>query len=1171
MRRNRVIYLLTTVLIVLLAAGGATAEAPYQLYEYTGDVNATHLDADYELLPSDLGKRWEYISYIPDGIENNSNFNSSEVALGSGVSADLGWMITAGDPNTLIATFDSGYYLDRGDIYKKLFLNKHELAGCYPLNAGGNNPGGAGSPVFDIDGNGLFNCQDYDNDPRFQFSDDARPNGPFGDGQCQDFGEEEGRIDVRDIIHCCSDGVDNDGNGFVDDIAGWDFFWDDNDPYDNVGNGGQGYSHGTQTARLAVAGANDGGDIGMCPNCMVLPLRVSDSFIADADNFAMAVVYAVDQGAGVIAEALGSVNCGSFCRAAIDYAYYNNVIHIGSAADETSMHQNQPGATEHGIYTHSIRFDANEYGEKITSFLHFSNSTNYGARLQLSTPSLAASSGAVGLTGGLAGLIVSRGVEIGLTPILSANEIQQILLTTVDDINIPGSDTDESKFPSHEGWEPHHGYGRTNIRKALEMVAEGTIPPEADILEPRWFDVKYPDRTPTIEITGYANARRADSFTWTLSWAPGIDPLADDFTVITSGTSSEAVEGVLGELDITEFVAQTEPKYLQYGNVDEFTNKYTATLLLEVVDSADNRGEFRKAFYIHQDPDLFPAFPIATEGSIESSPKMADFDGDGDYEVVVVDNSGYVHLLQHDGTEMPGFPARTGLQPELDPNNPNNHLALQPYADGEMTSEGYCGSINAPAIGDLDGDGTLEIVVPTLCPSLYVYNSDGSVRDGFPAHTQFENSYLQDLAIPGEEIDNGFFSAPVLYDLDGNGDLEIIAAGLDGWMYVFDDDGSNHPGFPVQMIDPQTTSLCRFEGEEPHNSRIVSTPAVGDANADGLPDILVGTNEIYGGGACGRGYMMHGDGNNNASGSPFHPNWPMAPAGVYVDILPYIGRGVSMGPIMAQVDSDPQLEFSLLAIGSFGFIYDHDTTEITQCDAVNFGALSNSSDAPLIQAVNNPSFGDIDQDGVVELVNAGFGTLYAAARLNDGTRIEYDHLIGAWNARTGESMKGFPRKMEDWQFFMNPAIADLDGDGFPEVINGSGGFYLHAFNNNGLEPEGWPKFTGQWILGSPAVGDVDGDGYLDVAVTTRSGYIYIWSTKGPADGVIEWNSFHHDNRNTGNYETPIARQAGPSASKGSDDDGGCGCRPTSGANGLGSILFFLLLLPLARLTLRRFN
>ena len=50
------------------------------------------------------------------------------------------------------------------------------------------------------------------------------------------------------------------------------------------------------------------GDAGVCPLCRFIPLRVGDSFIADVQAFAQAVVYATDNGASIVQCALGTIN-----------------------------------------------------------------------------------------------------------------------------------------------------------------------------------------------------------------------------------------------------------------------------------------------------------------------------------------------------------------------------------------------------------------------------------------------------------------------------------------------------------------------------------------------------------------------------------------------------------------------------------------------------------------------------------------------------------------------------------------------------------------------------------------------------------------------------------------------------------------------------------------------
>ena len=90
----------------------------------------------------------------------------------------------------------------------------------------------------------MFNIQDYAGDRRFR---DVNGNGI---------------LDPGDLIALASDGVDSDGNGYVDDICGWDFFEGDNDPFDDTF-----FNHGTGRAKEAVAEGNNGiGGIGVAPH-----------------------------------------------------------------------------------------------------------------------------------------------------------------------------------------------------------------------------------------------------------------------------------------------------------------------------------------------------------------------------------------------------------------------------------------------------------------------------------------------------------------------------------------------------------------------------------------------------------------------------------------------------------------------------------------------------------------------------------------------------------------------------------------------------------------------------------------------------------------------------------------------------------------------------------------
>ena len=214
--------------------------------------------------------------------------------------------------------------------------------GDYDADGGmpGGQPGGSGPIPYDVLEQGVFNVLDYACDSRVANVVEHYPQctNPPSTKECRN--GPPGMLTPEDLIIAFSDGIDHDHNGYVNDIAGWNFVDNDNDPYDDVH-----YGHGTGEVQDSSAEADDGsGASGTCPNCEIMELRVGESFVADGNAFAQAVIYATDRGVDVLQEPLGTLNNPLFAREAIDYAYSHGVAVMASAADEAAEHHNEPGA-----------------------------------------------------------------------------------------------------------------------------------------------------------------------------------------------------------------------------------------------------------------------------------------------------------------------------------------------------------------------------------------------------------------------------------------------------------------------------------------------------------------------------------------------------------------------------------------------------------------------------------------------------------------------------------------------------------------------------------------------------------------------------------------------------------------------------------------------------------
>ncbi|MDP9342115.1 MAG: S8 family serine peptidase [Actinomycetota bacterium] len=863
-----------------------------------------------------------------------------------------------------------------------------------------------------------------------------------------------------------TNGLDDDHNGYVDDWRGWDFYENDNDATDDTG-----YGHGTGTAGVAVAQQDNGiGVSGVAPEAKLMVLRVSDTFLASGVRVAQAIRYAADNGADVVTMSIGSTDSGKALRDAVAYAEGKGVVMVAATANEFSVHPNSPTWLDPVIGVGAIVPDTDGTGLPTASdFTVKATYSNYGPVVDVVAPTdtfttdfgggfgkISGTSGATPHVAGVAALVISRARALGLT--LSPQEVTQIIRQSADDL-VGG--------PYHyaKGWDRFTGWGRVDAAAAVDMVTAdaGKIPPVADINAPDWY------RTVKghVAVTGTVSARNGP-YDWTLSVGRGMQP--GHFTVLAKGSGSAPFTGKLGT-----FLASKQRNGL-------------CTLRLQVTDGNGAAGQDRQGVVVLRDPTLRRHFPIDLHGSVESSPQFADLNGDGSDELIVADSNGLVHAFQANGHELPGWPV------EEDP---------IPIAGSDLRA----GFTSSPAVADLDRDGHPDVVIGGLDGKVYAWNHKGKPLPGWPVATR--TPFGPDPAHPHWE--STVISSPAVGELDGTAKdgPEVVVGGGDGRVYAFHAGGSPLGGWPVLLDDPAQPGM--------ETAKIASSPAIGDIDGDGHNEVVIGDGETYG--TTARVYALRGDGS-------YQKGWPVAIDAVAPNSIPVVGQGVPESPVLADVNHDGAMEVAISAFTSrFHLLTGHGKEfhgGATAQGGVFFSGTFGANRDPhvgtqdSVATVANLAFGDLDRDGHPDLVTGSTDTRLFGAAVYAGKRQEFQHLVSAWSTRTGAYLTAFPRVVEDWMFLTASVLADVDGDGKPEILIGNGAGDVHAFRTNGSEPHGWPKFVGQWVQASVAAGDLDGNGRIDVAVVTRQGSVFVFRTNGRPTGS-DWPNMRGTPANTGAF------------------------------------------------------
>ncbi len=193
-------------------------------------------------------------------VPNDPNFSSQYAfhntgqtggKAGADISAEAAWNVSTGSMKTVVGVIDTGIDYNHIDLYQNIWINQGEI------------PSAIRARLIDTDGDGLITFRDL-NDSR-----------NIGSGKIIDV-NKDGRIDGSDLLASVSqggwaDGIDNDHEGHVDDIIGWNFANNTNNPFDDNG-------HGTHVSGIIGAMGNNGtGVVGVDWNVQLMGLKFLDS------------------------------------------------------------------------------------------------------------------------------------------------------------------------------------------------------------------------------------------------------------------------------------------------------------------------------------------------------------------------------------------------------------------------------------------------------------------------------------------------------------------------------------------------------------------------------------------------------------------------------------------------------------------------------------------------------------------------------------------------------------------------------------------------------------------------------------------------------------------------------------------------------------------------------
>ncbi len=411
-----------------------------------------------------------------------------------------------------------------------------------------------------------------------------------------------------------------------------------------------------------------------------------------------------------------------------------------------------------------------------------------------------------------------------------------------------------------------------------------------------------------------------------------------------------------------------------------------------------------------------------------------------------------------------------------------------------------------PAVGDVTGDGSKEIVVGAT--HLYTWNWDGiELRDA--------DNDPQTWGVFSPAVKT-VTSAISMADLDGNPGAEIFCASWDDSTKTFalGGDGELLPGWP-QNPEPGAGTKGYWG----------STAAV-DLDGDGIAELFAPSR----------------------NGSLFAWRANGTPLGATAAFKTGFGINVRTSPAFANLDADPEVEIVFAAPNGVLNVWNMNGSNVPGYPVTMGGAC-----------LSNPAIGDVNHDGILDIVQeteggGGFVHVYNSATATElpgwprtltikGNPIspspalaDFDgdgllEIVVANNGGSapglsriqvfdsvGNTVLGWPRTVGSNNSESSPIVADISGDGVPDVLFGNESGFIYGWDWHGIDLPGFPITIGDFVRSTPYVDDVDGDGHVNLVLAGWDKNVYVWdfpATWYPS--AAQWPTLKHDVQRSGQY------------------------------------------------------